>query len=444
MAKAKVKAKKAEVKRRASGEGSLAQNKTTGLWEVRVELPVDLATGKRRRRVIRRASRDDAVAELRELQRDLNLRGDLPTALPTVAQWLDFWYREIDILKSKPKSRATRRSHISQYLVPAIGTVRLNRIADDNLKDLLDLIVVKKGLARSTARNIWTTLEVALNAAVSMRKIPTNYAKTSIWRPDRSTPKVGVLSVDQGKKVLRTLDADEDRLAARWKAALLAGMRQGEALGIELDRVNLVAGEVDLSWQLQALAWSHGCRLLRDGTRECGTKYGTSCPERFLDGAKDMEVRHLVGSQYLVRPKTKRSHRVIPLVGDLRRAIEARITAAAAEPNPFGLLFTADPKRRWYAGTKTVITLPLDGMPIDPSTDNKRWHALLERSDVPQVRLHDARRTTVSLLYSLKAPEYVIQDLVGHTESRTTQSYRAPNEAVVREALSNLDDLLKF
>lgn len=431
-------------KRRASGEGSLRQNKTTGLWEVRIELPVDLATGKRRRRVIRRASHDEAVIELRSLQADLATQGDLPSAIPTVAEWLAVWYRDIDILKSKHRSRAIRRSHISQYLLPTLGTVRLNRIDDDDLKRLLDSIVIKKGLARSTARNAWTTLESALDAAVQMRKIHENRARTSVWRPKRSAPKVGSLSIEEAMRVLETVSIDGDRLAARWQMALLTGMRQGEALGIELDRINLKKDEVDLSWQLQVITWSHGCERLKDETWACGAKLGTACPDRFLDGDPELEIRHLVGVQYLVRPKTERSYRTLPLVGGLRESVEKRIAAAAKEPNPFGLVFTADPKRRWYAGTKTVITLALDGKPIDPSTDSKRWHALLERAGVHDVRLHDARRTTVSLLYALGIPEVVIQDIVGHVESRTTRIYRDEYKEAARDALAKLGGLLRF
>jgi integrase len=434
----------AGAKRRAAGEGSLRENKTTGLWEVRIELPSDLITGERRRKVVRRATHDAAVLELRRLQKDLATHGDLPSAVPTVADWLAVWYRDLDILKSKHRSRAVRRSHISQYLVPALGNVRLNRLGDEDLKRLLDLIVVKKGLTRSTARNVWTTLESALDAAVQMRTIHENRARTSVWRPKRSTPKVGSLSSDEAMKVLDTVSSDGDRLAVRWQMALLTGMRQGEALGIELDRIDLKKDQVDLSWQLQVITWSHGCERLQDGTWACGAKLGTACPSRFLDGDPELEIRHLTGCQYLVRPKTKRSYRILPLVGGLRESVESRLEAATAEPNPHGLLFTADPKRRWYAGTKTVVTLPLDGKPIDPSTDSKRWHALLERAQVHDVRLHDARRTTVSLLYELGIPEVVIQDIVGHVESRTTRIYRDGDTKAARDALTRLGGLLRY
>jgi integrase len=90
------------------------------------------------------------------------------------------------------------------------------------------------------------------------------------------------------------------------------------------------------------------------------------------------------------------------------------------------------------------VTLPLDGKPIDPSTDSKRWHALLERAQVHDVRLHDARRTTVSLLYELGIPEVVIQDIVGHVESRTTRIYRDGDTKAARDALTRLGGLLRY
>lgn len=50
---------------RGKGEGSLHKN-SNGLWEVKIELPRD-RDGKRRRKVVRRKNKSDAIQVLREL-----------------------------------------------------------------------------------------------------------------------------------------------------------------------------------------------------------------------------------------------------------------------------------------------------------------------------------------------------------------------------------------
>lgn len=429
------------VSRRGPGEGSLKKNATTGLWEVRIELPPDPETGDRRRKVVRRKNKNEAIEEMRRIKSELHARGDLPTGVPTVAEWITFWDRNIDLTRSRAKTRATRRTHFSQYILPPLGRVKIDRISDVDLQRFVQRMVVSKGLSTTTARSAWVTLEAALDAAVRRRLIGSNPMKISDFKPKRAVPNISVLTAEEAIKVIRT--SIDDRLAARWSLALLTGMRQGEVLGIELDQVDLEKNKIRISWQLQTLTYSHGCQRLDTGKWECGWTLGHKCSQRFLDANPNDEIRHLTGVQYLVRPKTKRSEREVPLVGPLRDLVAKRVEAARAEPNPYSLLFTAGPKRRWFASTRVVETMPLDGKPIDSSTDAKAWHALLAKAGVTDVRLHDARRTTISLLYTLDVPEPVIEDIAGHSGPEISRHYREVDLKPAGLALTKLGDLLK-
>ena len=211
---------------------------------------------------------------------------------------------------------------------------------------------------------------------------------------------------------------------------------------MELDRIS---DHFELAWQLQRISWVHGCGD-RSGTDKtgraifrCGRSRPGDCPERRLDAPPDWEHRHLTGSLYLTRPKSRAGWRVIPLVDPLRSIVERRIEHAAAEPNPHGLLWTAEPKQ----SRATHEVQPLDGMPIDPSKDNSAWHAVLERATVPQVRLHDARHTAVTLLSAAGVPLEVIQDIVGQSTVAVTLGYRHRLSAPMAEALTRLGRVLE-
>jgi hypothetical protein len=102
--------------------------------------------------VVRRKVKGDAIAEMRRLKSELQTRGDLPTGIPTIAQWADFWQKNIDITRSKARTRAGRRSHLTQYIVPAVGKVKLDRLDDRDLQRFVERMVITKRLSTTTAR----------------------------------------------------------------------------------------------------------------------------------------------------------------------------------------------------------------------------------------------------------------------------------------------------
>ena len=440
--------------RRRPGEGSIKQHAASGLWRVRIELRPDPVTGERRRKEFSRARKSDALVEMRRIQAEVREHGDIAVSTSTVRAWLTHWHAEID--RSKPKTRSVMAGHITNYLVPLIGKVRLAELGDRDIRKVAKAIAAK-GLSSTYALTVLKTLASALDAAIQAKQVRTNIVKTSVYRPKASTPKRELLT--QPEAILVLAAAHGTRLELRWQLALKLGSRQGETLGIELEQVDLKRGHIAVDWQLQTIGYVHGCARLAtgwecastngmrlpNGTLERGGSKPMSCPSRFLDyDPGSHEVRKLHGSQYLTRPKTRRSTRKLPLAGDALALSEQRLAAAASEPNPYGLLFTAPPKRRWYAGTKTVIELPLGGLSIDSSSDSKAWHALQATAGVAKpVGIHGARRTAITGLYELGVSEAVIIDIVGRVDAATSRLYRQASLDGARAALEQVDDRLR-
>jgi integrase len=152
----------------------------------------------------------------------------------------------------------------------------------------------------------------------------------------------------------------------------------------------------------------------------------------------DWEHRHLTGGLWLSRPKSEAGYRIIPLVEPLRQIIEQRAQIARTEPNPHGLLWTADPKQ-----DKRGIPQPLDGSPIDPSTDNAAWHEVLKRAGVADARLHDARHTTASLLLKAQVPEPIIMKILGHNSYAVTRDYQNVDREQLTAAMTSMSALMK-
>jgi integrase len=387
-------------------------SKPLRFWQAAVELERG-KDGSRRRRTIRDKDHDECqrklalaiVEEASPLRRPRQPKlPPMPTLLPSgsTGEWVVYWLEGIAKHDLAPKSVATYRSAVRLHIVPAIGSVPLLELSAAHARTLAESVRAK-GLAGATALHAHRVLSAALAQAHREGYVHRNVALLT-KPPRKGHTQLAVLSPANARRII--LDTQSDRLGSRYAAALLTGARQGELLGLELDRVG---DNLDLSWQLQRLTWMHGCRP------HCGWKRGTDCPDRVVEAPLDHERRPLTGGLWLVRPKSAAGWRTIPLVGPLRNMVEGRVAAARREHNPHGLLWTMDAGRRQQ---------DTQGRPIDPSVDSRAWHRLLGSLAVPQVRLHDARHATIDLLYEAGVSEIVIKDLAGHARVDMSRRYR--------------------
>jgi len=207
---------------------------------------------------------------------------------------------------------------------------------------------------------------------------------------------------------------------ARWSIALSLGVRQGEALGLLWNDVDLDEGVVRVRRSLQRHTWEHGCPVT-DGQPSCRRKRGAECDHR------------TGGGLLLVEPKTKASKRTIvlpaPLVEELRthraRVNRRRLSAGEAWDPSHDLVFPAA-----YGG------------PIDPSRDHAEWKSLLKTAGVRDVRLHDARHTAATLLLVQGVDIRTVMSIMGWTEMATAQRYTHAVDELRRRAARQIGTLL--
>jgi integrase len=375
------------VARRDAGEGSIYKRKADGLWCTSVDLPRG-PDGKRRRKVICRKDKGAVVKELRAIKAQLQKHGDVPTASWTLEKWIRHWLD--DIADVRPKTLEGYRNAAESHIIPALGRRPLDKITAQHVRDLHrrvlntpkdkrlrgidpeDLPDDTPMMSSTSALLIHNTLSLALKAAHREGRIPVNPCEL-VDRPKRGVTHEAALTVEQAITLLASIAGREDR--ALWSAYLLTGARRGEILGLEADRVG---DYLDLSWQLQRI---------QDITR----------------APADWEYRHLDGTLYLTRPKSRAGWRVIPLVDPLRSILRLHMGQQDE-----GLVFTRN-GQRW-----------------DPDAASKAWKDVLRDAGLPDdVKLHGLRHTAVDLLYEAGVPEDVIQDIVGHSTRSTTRAYRS-------------------
>lgn len=371
-----------------------------GLWVARIELPAH--GGTRRRKEITAATEDRLNQKLVKVRRQFAVHGDLPTGSRTVAQWMTYWLDEIAADRVRPKTYAGYRSVVKQ-ITAAIGNVRLDRLQPAHIRRVHDH-VTGQGHTSTYALNAHRVLARALRDAEAEGLISRNPALV-VDAPRKARANLHALTVDEAIEVIRRaipeLDGTTeayDPTPARWAMYLLTGMRRGELLGLEWERVTDV---IDLSWQLQRIG---------DVSR----------------APADYEYRHLQGSLYLTRPKSSAGWRVIPLVDPLASIIAAH--RARSAPNPYGLLFTTPA-----------------GEPIDPDAETAAWNEYAPSVTDKRVRLHDLRHTTVDLLLEAGVHEDVVMEIVGHSDVAVTRGYKSRAKLARRtEAMRALSASLGF
>jgi integrase len=429
--------------KRSKGQGSVYYRASDNRWCGTLALPSP--DGRRRRKTVtvnpEGLTEQQAIKKVEALLliqlRKLKAEGDIATSTQTLGSWIDVWFRTIALKKVRPKTAATYRSLIETHIKPAIGSVQLAKLTPTHVRRVEERITTTLKnknnpdlgyLSSTTAMQAHRIVAVALKYAEREGRVTKNVA-TLTDAPRRARRDLTILTADDAMKVLLTVR--DDRLRSRWAAAFYTGARQGELLGLEFDRVT---DELDLSWQLQRLSWEHGCG------GGCGHKSGTGCPKRKVTFPPDWDHRYLHGGFWLSRPKSQAGYRIIPLVDPLRGMIEQRIADASTEPNPHGLLWTSNPKRN----PAHTGMLPLDGLPIDPSWDNKEWHRVLARAGVPDARLHDARHTAASMLRKAGVPIGTITLLLGHSTQAMSEAYIDTDREQTRAAMVSLSRQLQI
>lgn len=404
---------------RGKGEGGLSRvpkDKTQPLkyWQATVELPPD-GINERPRLFIRRKNKAEALRLLREALAELDRTGHIATKVPTVEAWMATWL-EMKSKKYAPKTVANWRGLIANHIVPAIGSKKLNKLTPADVRLVHDRMTKQLELSSTSALQVHRVLALALKAAMREGVVTRNVA-TLVDAPVKAPKNTRALTLDEG---LRVLDAVKDEPGGSlWAAFLLTGAREGEILGMQPDRIKEhLRGKtpmlaMEFEWQLQRYTWEHGCgdtgRKDEKGKPiwKCGWKRGTDCPRKKVTLPDDYEGFNVTGGLWMARPKSSSGWRTVPLVEPLRSIIFRHIEDTRDDPNPYGLVWRKP-----------------NGNPIDPRECNEAWHALLDRVGVPQVRLHDARHTTVMLLLLAGVDLDVIRDLVGHASSLTTEDYK--------------------
>ena len=393
--------------RRAPGEGTVFRS-ADGRWEAMADLGPDPATGRRRRLHLRGATKADVTAKMRRAQEQGRGAG-----WRSAGDWLGTW---LDVIArtAKPSTLKTYRTHVN-YALGSFGAAKLASLGPEHLELLYDQLT-RRGVSAVTVQGVHRTLRSAFGEAERRGLVARNPARLA--RPPRAeTTEVVPLSLAEAHAVLAVVPGE--RNGARWLFALGLGLRQGEALGLCWEDIDLDAGALHVRRALCRAPWRHGCA----SPERCPAGRPAGCPDR------------VGGGLVTVEPKSTRSRRTVSLPKPLLNALRAHKRAQAAERLAAGELWEHGPHGGWVFAGAT-------GRPTDPKVDWRQWKQLLASAGVRDARVHDARHTTATWLLAAGVDPRTVMDVMGWAQQTMATRYQHVPTELSAEATRRVADLL--
>ena len=317
-----------------------------GRWQGRVTVGIR-DDGRPDRRHVRGKTRSEVAEKVRALERNRD-QGTVRKVAErwTVGRWLTYWVENI----AAPPHVAENthlgyRVDVNRHLIPGLGAHRLERLTPDHVERLYAKLQ-HSGLSPGGVHHVHRTLRAALNEAVRrshLTRNPVLLAKAPKLDDDDVEP----YDVPEIQHLLEA--AAKRRNGARWALALALGLRQGEALGLTWDDVDLDKGTIRVRRSRLRPRYAHGC----GGT--CGKTPGL-CPQR-------LSTRAAAGGV-----KSKAGRRTIGLPPQLVALLRAHRIEQERE--------RALARQLWH-DEGWVFATPI-GQPINPRTDYSEWKRLLK------------------------------------------------------------------
>ena len=371
----------------------------------------------------RKARTEAAVTrKVRELERTRD-SGHMPGAgRPiTVGQWMETWLTTIAPRRIRRSTlETTYAPKVRNRIIPGLGKHRLDRLTPEHIERFYTRLEAE-GLAPATVLQIHRILSRALKVAMQRGYVTRNVA-TLVDAPSASHDEIEPLSLGEALRIVRL--AATKRNGTRWSVALGLGLRQGEALGLRWQHVDLDAGTLTVRWQLQRFAWQHGCSDPHACGKDC---HRDDCPPGCTRHARFCPQR-TGGGLHLTELKSDKSRRTIALPSQLVAALKAHRSAQLLERMNSG--------PAWHDGD--FVWCQPNGRPIGNHADWDEWRTLLKAAGIRQVRVHDARHTAATLLLAQGVDQRVVMEILGHSQISMTSDTPTSCPQVMTDAAERI------
>ena len=397
--------------RRGQNEGSIYE-RNDGRWCATVNL--GWVNGKRLRKSYYGETRKEVQDQLTTALSDIQKGLPIASAKQTLSKHLAWWLSEVVRRKNRPSTYRSYEQLVRLHVEPALGKVALSKLTTQQVRTFLNERQ-DSGLSSRTVQYLHAVLRKSLNVAVKDQALIRNVA--ALVDPPRVMAKeVQPLVPDEARRFLKAVEGD--RLEALFTVAVSLGLRQGEALALRWQDVNLETGKLRVRYALQ---W------YKPGKAE--TPAG--------ELRKPTEI-------HLVEPKTKKGRRTIDLPQVTRSALAAHQMRSTEERRLAGSRWTVPMvhcEGRLEPTDDFVFTTGI-GTPLEGRNVTKRFQTLLKDSKIPRHRFHDLRHTAATLLAVQGVHSKAIQAVLGWDQVAMVDRYAHFVDEMRKDAATKMDAIL--
>src|SRR5215211_2322958 len=272
--------------RRGNGEGSIRKRKD-GRWEGRYS--IQTPDGPQQKTVYGK-TRKEVAEKLTEVMasRDKGLVFDAGKL--TVGEHLTRWLEDVVKPSASHRTYSTNAQQVRTHIAPTLGLIKLKGLRKVNI-DQLYREMLDSGLSPSTVRRVHAVIHRALEEAVKGDLIPRNPA-THANKPKVKLEEPEPLDASQAAAFMKATKGD--RFEALYVLCLMCGLRQGEALALRWQDIDLDGGTLRVNHQLQ--------RMRRDGKKSGSLVFSelknasrrtVALPQRSVSALKSHRKRQL-------------------------------------------------------------------------------------------------------------------------------------------------------
>ena len=376
-------------KRRGHGEGSIYERESDGKWVGSVNL--GYVNGKRKRKVVYGETRRAVAEKLKVLLRDQQQGLPINTERQTIERFLDRWLAESVRPSVRPKTFKSYSQLVRLHLVPVLGRIRLDKLQPSDVQSFMNAKLTD-GLSPRTVDYCRAVLRKALNQAFRWGLVARNVA-TLVDPPKRQRVVRRYLTSGEARSFLDVVAGH--RLEALFTVALGLGLRQGEALGLRWQDIDLDVSTLRVTHQMQRID----------------------------------------GSLQLTEPKSATSQRVLALPDVATRALRDHRLRQLEERLLAGPLWE----------DRDLVFCTTIGRPLDARNVTRQFHRIREAAGLPWLTFHGLRHGFGSMLAAQGVHPRVAMELMGHSQiSLTMQVYTHIAPELAKEAAGKIDAALRM
>lgn len=381
----------------AAGNGTIRKKtimrkgKQYTYWEARYTEGIDPGTGKQIQRSITGKTQKEVSQKLKAVTTSIDDGTYTAPSKMTVGQWLDIWTAEY-LGAVKPRTVDHYKGVVRSRIKPGLGAIKLDALTPHTIQSYYNSLS-KEGLAPKTVKNTHGILHKALQQAVSNGYLKTNPADSCILpRPVRRELKP--LDEDLISAFLKAIQGH--KFEDLFTVTLFTGMREGEALGLLWDCVDLTKGTITIDKQLQLIRGSKG--------------------------------------QYQMVPTKNSKSRTISLAPSVIKVLR-RIKAKQLENRPrYG---------ECWENSGFVFTDDL-GKHLSASSVYKAFKRVVEEIGSPDTRFHDLRHSYAVAAIKSGDDIKTVQENLGHaTAAFTLDVYGHVTEKMKQESAARMEQFIK-